>query len=1073
MAFHLKASNSLEQLARGLYEDICLHKGDVFRPQYIVTQTEGMNNWLGQQLAEWQGIAAGIQYLKPNDLIFRIYFLLGGAAESTMSVDSLCWLLFHLMGTEEFKEKFPDVAGYFGLENEGLATDTDLDSARVKRLGLAKKVADLFDQYQIYRSDMIQQWNNGNTQGQELEKWQFYLWEKARQKAGAADSKAFADKNQIAEYIQRELKDPVAENYLQNKMPAVFIFGISLLTEFHLHIFDLLADKIQIYFYLLNPAPSDYWFDEVSEKRLVFLRKLGLVDPHEQPGGNPLLQSLGKVIKDTFSMLFKKDEILNAYEPLPEILPQPDSLLHKLQLSIYENRTPEREYPLFESEDVLDSTLTVHSCYSPLREVESLYNFLVYLIDQKKESLSPRDIVVMVSDIDLYAAYIKAVFEHAPYRFPFTIADERFTEADSITSALESILLLEPAAFTAENVLRLLDSSFIRNHRGLTHLDLIRDVLDGAGIRFGIEGSYTDDSVYVSWRYGLQRIMYGICMTGDEQVGEGPAGFYPLNLVEGGDSEEVIRFVSFAQDLIGMLEQRSKSRTLAEWSSFVKDEVLEKFVLREEQQGDEEFEYLADILADYNNAEVFLDEELSFSVFMESFGERLVQSFTSGNFAAGGVTFCSLIPMRSIPFKVVALLGLDYDKFPRKEQSLGFSLMEVKKRPGDRNVKANDKHLFLETLLSARDYLYISYVGRSIKDNSNIPASGLVDELIDYIAEQSNDPGKLRNEIVVKHALHHFSGEKQQRIPQYLHLVPSVTSINALRDTAVEEQMISSEVALKDFVRFLQQPVKGYLTRIAGIFYEQSDDVLKDEEIFELNTLQRYSYRDQLIGLHDEVAWEQFRDKGVKTGLLPLKNSSKMAMISLLEETDPVRVLFDKQTEGLVRHDRQVYFATEELIISGKVTLFGSKLTIISWSKNEYKAVLEGYLQYLLLLTGGEPVEFVVISYKNNKVFKAAAPDLSTVNEALNQLADIYLEGQTRILPFILGLDLGKKEPDYKKWHETVEKKTSKGDFPDPYIDKADEMGIFSQEAFQEYKALSAKLENPLAAMFPGFRMLP
>lgn len=1070
MAFQLKASNSLEELARGLYLDMGQHKGDVFRPHYVVTQTDGMNNWLGTQLAEWQGIAAGIQYLKPNDLIFRIYFLLGGKAEATMSADNLSWLLYNLMGSQEFKQRFPQIAQYYQLEDEAAASESELDSARVKRLGLAKKVADLFDQYQIYRTDMIKQWNEGSARGKELEQWQFYLWEKAREKAALSAAKTFADKNQISAFIEDALKDPQTEGYLQSKMPAVFIFGISLLTEFHLHIFDLLSDKIQIYFYLLNPAPSDYWFDDLSEKRLVFLRKLGQIDPAERPQGHPLLQSLGKIIKDTFGMLFKKDEILNAYEALPEILPEEDSLLHKLQVSIYENRTPDKAYPIFDLEDAMDGSLTVHACFSPLREVEHLYNFLVYLIDQKNEGLAPRDIVVMVSDIDHYAAYIRAVFDHAPFLFPYRIADEKFTEADSITSSLDSILQLEAASFTAENVLRLLDSSFIRKRRGLTRMDLFREVLDAAGIRFGIEGSYTDDSVYVSWRYGLQRIMYGICMATDEQVGEGPEGFYPLDIVEGSDSEQVIRFVAFAEDLIRMLEQRKTMRTLAGWSAFIK-ELLEQFILDEQQQGDEEFEHVASLLADYNSAAVLLEEQLSFAVFMGSFSERLVQSSRNGNFAAGGITFCSLIPMRSIPFKVVALLGLDYDKFPRKEQSLGFDLMEVHKRPGDRNVKANDKHLFLETILSARDYLYISYIGRSVKDNSDIPASGLVDELIDYIAGQSNDPEKVRKAIVAKHPLHHFSPVNQSEIPRYLQLTRSAQPGAGSQDMSTQLVSPNTDLPLKEFIRFLQRPVKGYLNRVTGIYYEDSDDVLKDEEIFELNNLQRFTYRDELVDLHEEKAWEDYRDKGVKTGLLPLKNSSRLEMISLLEEVAPVRAMLDKETAGLTQREVFVSYKSANLDISGKIDLYGDKLIVLSWSKNEFKKVLEGYIQCLMLMVSSVPVSFKVISRKNNQVFNADISKIENPGAVLDALIEIYNEGQQKILPFALGLKLNKK-PDFRNWYNVIQGKDFNGNYSNPYIGKADELGVFDLAAFEDYKRLAEILEKPLMELFPGFEML-
>ncbi|SEA16232.1 DNA helicase/exodeoxyribonuclease V, gamma subunit [Arachidicoccus rhizosphaerae] len=1090
MAFQLKASNSLKILAKNLCLDMQAYKGHVFRPHYIVTQTEGMNNWLGSKLAEWQGIAAGIQYLKPNDLIFKIYLLLGGKAIATMSADNLSWLLYQLMGENEFLEQFPKIADYYAVNSNGEmpSSEIDLDAAKVKRYGLAQKVADLFDQYQIYRSDMITEWNNGNHKIQELEAWQYYLWDKARNKQRdeqQIDRKAFADKNEIADYIKNALKENGESlDILQSKMPAVFIFGISLLTEFHLKIFDLLASRMQIYFYLLNPAPADYWYDDLSVKRLIFLQKLGKAAVEEQPQGNPLLHSMGKVIKDAFVMLFKNDEILNSYEPLEELWPEPDSLLHKLQRSIYENKTPQKETAFFEPTDLIDKSLSIHACYSPLREVESLYNFLIYLIDQKRESLSPRDIVVMVSDIDLYAAYIRAVFDHAPYQFSYRIADEKFTTADSISSALESLLLLEPNGFTSENIMRLLDSSYIRSHLGISQLGLIKDLLDASGIRFGIEGAHRDDSIYVSWKYGLQRIMYGICMVGDDEVGSGPDGFYPLNFVEGSSAEEVIRFVSFVEALMTMLENRQKPRSLDGWTEFIK-ELITQFILKEELQGGDEFDYLDMLLKDYNSSAAFLSETLSFDVFMQSFGQRILLSTREANFASGGITFCSLIPMRSIPFKVIALLGLDYDKFPRKEHALGFNLMEMEKRAGDRNVKVNDKHLFLETILSAEQYLYISYIGRSIKDNTDIPPSILVDELIDFIdtncsaaiahdeslAEFKKDKViDARNVLVVKHALHHFSKFQPGGIPQYLHLKSVAENLN---DIAVSHELPdneSNEISLEAFYRFLQHPIKGYLNAVAGIYYEQMDDVLKEEEIFELNGLESYQCRVDLMELSDESAWEHFRDKGVKTGRLPLKNSSRIAMNDLLETVAPVRELLLKETKGLELHQFPVSYNFKEIILKGVIDVYGEdQLILVSWSKNEFKKVLEGYIKYLLLLVSGKDVSFTLLSFHKRKAFKAKQIKSEEAKLQIELLLELYQKGHEYVLPFISGLEM--KTDEYETWYDKVRAKCSGTDYKDDYLIKINELDMFTQEAFEQYKQLQALIEAPLLKLFDGFKL--
>ena len=1077
MAFHLKASNALKELAVGLYQDLQPYKGSAFSVHTIVTQTEGMNNWLGGKLADWQGIAAGIQYQKPSDLIFKIYLLLGGSAEQSMSPENLSWLLFNLMGTVEFVERFPQIASYYRVE-EGLEEDAvAIDVAKVKRLGLAKKVGDLFDQYQIYRSEMILQWNEGKMGDSGLEEWQFYLWKKMRAAVEAAGVKTYTDKNQVASFIATALEEPVAVAYLQQKLPAVFIFGISVLTEFHLQIFEKLSSKIQIYFYLLNPAPNDFWFEDLSEERVAFLKRINKIDPTEHAVGNPLLTSLGKVIMDTFNMLFKKEDILNVYDVLPERVPEPDSLLHKLQLAVFENKTPEKGAPIFELSDLQDGSISIHSCFSPLREVENLYEFLVSLIDQRKEQLSPRDIVVMVSDIDLYAAYIRAVFDNAPYRFPYRIADEKYTEADSITKALDSILSLEADFFTAETVMRLLDSSFIRNKLGIQRLELIRNVIREAGIRFGIEGNYKDDSIYVSWVYGLKRIMYGIAMITDQEVEAGPDGFYPLNLVEGSDSEEVIRFVYFVERLIQQLQQRSQHRSLAGWAAFV-EEVLEEFIITDALQGGEEMDFVSALLADYKDSLVYFDEKVSYNVFMESFKGRLTAAFREGQFALGGVTFCSLIPMRSIPFKVVALLGLDYDKFPRKGHSLGFDLMELKRQPGDRNIKANDKHLFLETILSAEQYLYMSYIGRNIKNNTDIPASALIDELVAYIASECEASLEASDLLIQKHALHHYSNEPGNPTPKYLHM-QSVGRPNARQPQAVaavdEKQIV--ELPLSTFIRYIQHPIKGYLQDEAGIYYEDLKEALKEEEIFELDSLQNYQYRNELVQIEAKNEWETYIDKGIKIGRLPLKNRAQVVVKDLLEEVDPIRVLFEEVIQGEEKREVDVCYQAKKYLLTGRISLYGNKKVDIIWSKrNPMKSVLRSFVEYLLLVLSGENPVLQIISYSKQEIFTAESYDKPGAAALLNSLLDVYDQAKQRLLPFVMGLDLGKKQPEYSGW-VTKMKTTARmeiygkgrGVIEDHYVAKAIELGILSEPSFDQYLALRAVIEGPLKKAFSSF----
>ncbi|RYF84568.1 MAG: exodeoxyribonuclease V subunit gamma, partial [Chitinophagaceae bacterium] len=494
------------------------------------------------------------------------------------------------------------------------------------------------------------------------------------------------------------------------------------------------------------------WYDDANEKLLARWRKKG--KDAALIKGHPLLTNWGAVLQDTFYLLFQHEDLINAYEECYLSPPTTQTLLGKIQEDLFYSHR-EKNSPL-ELSALADGSFTISACYTPAREVEALYNYLVKHVDEgSEEGVSPRDIVVMVSDIDAYAPYIRAVFDTAPYSFPYTIADEKIDSSDSAFAALEALLRLHDDNFTAEAVLQLLDFTSIRERFGIQELTLIRKAVSSAAFRFGMEGKNEDDSVYLSCSNALRRLMFGICMSGDEPHSFGDHEFYPVEMVEGSDALPLVRFCHFAEVLMASIKERAKARSVAEWGVYVEG-VINNFLFREGEEGKE----CALLLRQVEKTvgwDGLLEEEVSYEVFTFSFLKTLGNETRQHAYVSKGITFCSLIPMRSIPFKVVALLGMNMGQFPRNEALLGFNLMERERRRGDRHVKANDKQLFLDTLLSAQEKLYISYIGRSSKDNSLIPPSSLVDELLNYLEDRTAEPELVRKTLVVEHPLHSFS----------------------------------------------------------------------------------------------------------------------------------------------------------------------------------------------------------------------------------------------------------------------------------------------------------------------------
>ncbi|PWV49639.1 exodeoxyribonuclease V subunit gamma [Chitinophaga sp. S165] len=1061
MALYLKVSNSLENLSLGLAQTLKTSHSRVFEQHLIVTQTEGMNNWLKLQLAEYLGIAANCRFLKPNDLIHQIYFLMDGHYSEMLSGRNLTWLLYKLLGEDAFRETYPAVATYY----HNTEPDSDL-----KRMALAERTADLFDQYQIYRPEMIREWNEEAEDPLAKMDWQQYLWGKAKKVSG----NMLPDKTIVGQHILDMLKNPDQQELLAERMNTVHLFGLSIITAYHVQILHELSSFIDIHFHIINPSPELYWFEDKSEKQQARWRLKGRPLLESDVAGNPLLMGWGRVVQDTFGLFFQYDAFANAYDSEGLVVPEPDTLLNKVQHDIFNNANEARN-PIF-AEDIEDGSITINNCYTVAREVEVLYNYLVHLIDKKKETLSPRDIVVMVRDIDAYAPYIKAIFNNAPYKFRYTIADESYADSDNLFNALHAILRMNEENFKAEEVLQLLDSSYIRKRFGINNVPLIRAVVDQANIRFGIHGAKEDETFLVSWKYGIRRIMFGICMSGDEEYGKGDESFFPLDILEGSDSLEVIRFCHFAEVLIAAVEDRKKERSISGWVEYIEN-LLHNMVYEPEEEVDEDYNALMQQLADYNLLNEYMSDTVAFEVFSHSFLQTLTGTTRTGLFVNGGITFCSLIPMRSIPFRVVAMLGLDYDKFPRREQPIGFNLMEKNKQRGDRNVKDNDKHLFLETVLSARQYLYISYVGQSAKDNSRMPPSALVDELLDYIESGTEEAVDVRNKLVTKQPLQGFSKKYMtgdERLYSYLNAtVPErpVTSTGK-----VMEQPDLEEVDLDELVRFFKNPFKAYYNKVLGIYYNDEQVLLNETEIFHLDSLQKWSLKNELLQM-DANAIANMKIRLVKTGRLPLKNMAYVALQQIESEVQPVRDKYRTCINGAEEQSVQVELDLEGTLLKGTINnVFDGKLVQVSWSKREDKYLIEAYIRYLAGRAAGVLKGMCFISGASKQdAFEAIPLSKEDALQRLTTLLNIFREGFERITPFFPDLDIKPADLaalDFNKFAKKVDEKLGKRDnnSVDPYISREYENGFFNDEAtLDTYKTICSHVLLPIAEMIPGY----
>ncbi len=990
MSLRTYISNDIEKLVNKLAENIESGKQDIYYSEKIIVQTEGMGRWISIKTAEKNGIFSNFEFFSPGDLLFQLFRLAKITDVDLYNTGNLKWIIFNILGTESFQEKFNTTYHYYKQD-------------QIKQLQLATKLADLFDQYSIYRPEFIRSWNENKAATVKKsfiyhEKWQRWIWRKIKDFFG---DNAY-DKVEMRDYLIDKLKND--SNFIENvkiKFPHISFFGFSVFTPFHLEIFlEYLNNITDVDFYLFNPAPEEFWLHDIPEKSKVKIERFfgDTAEKLKLVSGNKLLMNLGKTAKDFYLMLFENDSFINTLDNESLISPPvPTDLLHTLQYDIYYN-IPENKRKPIPQKYINDDSLEIVSNYSPVREVEALYNYLLKQIEN--HGYKPQEILVQTTNIDLYTPYIKAVFDNANIKIPYTIADRSFSGTDNMIGILKQILSIHADEFTSENVVQLLEFEEVRRKFDIRNIKLIRQLVEIANIRHGIYGNMNNDTIYVSWKYGLEKILLGYAIKSDELYTppDKNYGLYPLDFIESEYASEGLKLIAFVDTLIDFLEKRKKHRTLSEWQLFIRQEIEILMEIPEKKQSELNYIYqklaLSGIITDK------ITEEFSYEVFSKAFMDSLFANTRKGSFISGNITFSSMIPMRSIPYKVVAILGLNMNDFPRKNTEYSFDLITSMHKPGDRNIKETDKYLFFESLLSTKEKLYLSYIGQNIKDTSEIPPSQVIDDILSYITANSD----IEKEII-KHPLHNFNSKYfDADFPLYYTYLntESNNKIDFLQSEPEKPKEQSKYISPTQLLSFFKHPVKWYFNNVLKIYYKEETVLLQETEKFEIENFDKYYLKNLLVKSSENTIPEEIIRKEIIRGNMPLKNISGVLVDKLRKEVEEIALKYREITQNIPEEtfDIQIELSSGHIIRGEIANIYGDSLVLLNFSsKNKLIEQIQLY-RWMSAAAGLHIENFYIISKDNKLDIALEKCDKDIAYRKLENIIKYYKKGMENILPF-------------------------------------------------------------------------
>lgn len=834
---YLYQSNRLEQLCELFIRMVhAVPLSNPFQSELVMIQSRGIGRWISLNLAQKMGIAANLDFVLPAAYVWRLVqrSIPDLPSVSPFSPPIMLWRLMALLPSLD-DAIFEPLIRY-------------QEKGELSRFELAGKIADIFDQYQVFRPDWIRRWEKGEQIGLgDDEVWQAALWKKLAE-------------GSPAQHRVRMLDQLFPALSVQNMPERLSLFGIANLAPMYLALIKRMAELTDVCVFVLNPC-AEYWGDIVDVRGQLSL-------PLEETvweEGHPLLASLGKQGRDFFDQIIEHvTESRNGFEP-----PSDEHILARLQRDILLFSPPDAS-PIWPADD--DHSIEIHIAHTPVRELEILKDVLLAHLDIDP-TLTPADIAVLTPDIHAYAPYIDAVFGHAvdAPALPYSIADRSVQYEEPLLATFMALLALMDSRFPVDQVMALLDCPALLARFSLApeHVPLLQQWVRESGIRWGIDAAHKvrlgllNDSLY-TWRWGLDRLLLGSVLPEAMAGEESPvfASLLPAPGVVGEMREPLAALCQFFYTLQTLESQWSLPCTIETWHTRLRDGIDALFVASatEEAAFNVLYEALEALLSETTLA--MFQNTVGLSVIRDWFKHRLSVVSSSG-FLAGGVTFCAMVPMRAIPFRILCVIGLNAGAYPRDERPVSFDLVAQHPRRGDRSRRFDDRYLFLEAILSARDKLYLSYVGVSAQRGGPLPPSVLISDLIDVLARMSgvsalSQRGVLEKRFTVAHPLQPFS-------PSYFDgSVPKLSSFDmgyarALAQPSiaparfVTHDVLSSTVVartslrLNHLIRFWHLPCRLWLAETLGIRLKREEDDLPVREPFTVDRQVGYALRQSLV----------------------------------------------------------------------------------------------------------------------------------------------------------------------------------------------------------------------------------
>ncbi len=1004
MAFHIHRAERTDLLADGLGALLSDPLPDPFAEEVVIVPAKGVERWLSQRLSHvlgrghgQDGVCAGISFRNPRSLIAE---LTGTTDDDPWSPDAMVWPLLEVIDESCSADWCKTLATHLGHFEVG--EEKELRQGR--RYAVARRLAGLFASYARQRPQLLIDWENGVAGDIDSDLlWQPPLWR-------ALIDRIDADPPHIrhAKTLTRLQESPT-------ELPQrLSLFGHTRLPATEVELLDALATHHDLHLWL--PHPSDDLWRHLADTHGPIPRR---DDTSHREVGHPLLATLGRDLRELQRGLPADphtDDYLGAGD-------RPDTLLGWLQSDITANSVRAQGRTLKPD----DRSVQVHSCHGPARQIDVLREVLLGLLADDK-TLEPRDILVMCPDIETYAPLIVAGFGlgdvitgvHPAHQLRVRLADRSLVQTNPLLGVASQLLALAGGRATASEVLNLAQAAPVRARFGFTddNLEDITRWVRQANIRWGFDRAhrhpYGVDFVQNTWRFGIDRVLAGVAMSDDSHAWLDTT--LPLDDVSSNRVDLAGQLAEYVDRLEHVVESLTGAKPLRLWLKALEDGIAQLTRVDDDDawQTSQLQREFADVV---RHAGRRSDTLMRLPDIRALLDRHLAGRPTRANFRTGTLTVCTMVPMRSVPHRVVCLVGLDDGVFPRLGVVDGDDALARDPITGERDIRSEDRQLLLDAIGAATEKLVITYTGANEYSGQERPPAVPLSELLDTL--DMTTQGKVRDTIVVKHPLQPF--DTRNVIPGKLipnepfTFDPTVLKAAHARggDRAERPPFISGplpaapaqDVVLADLVAFFRDPVKGFFRALDFTLPWEVDGV-EDAMPVDINALEEWTVgdrmlRDMLRGMDTKQAVDaEWRRGTLPPGQLGWRKAKEVS--SQAEQlANEARGYRTTEPDAV---DVDIDLGAGRRLTGTVAPVFGDRLVSVTYSRLGGNHLMQSWIPLLALIAHDPGRDWAAICIGRPR--RGTTPRTDTLRRPADAAADLltdlvamYDEGRRAPLP--------------------------------------------------------------------------